>query len=148
LELYYLLCRKYNLFNCWMHYGSKSLKLVCTYFLYKHTYEDTYYKLLLLYLLMMVSRFLSIMVVYNILNKHGYGFTFNDALVLTYGGIRGAIGISFSLIISHDSFFDHKFKHILLLHISVCAFLTLIGLFICKSKRYYNEVFNIRTWNG
>ena len=55
---------------------------------------------------MMLSRFLSIMVFYNILKKHGYGFNIKDALVLTYGGIRGAIGISFSLIVSHDSFFD------------------------------------------
>jgi len=53
-----------------------------------------------------------------------------DAIVLTYGGIRGAIGISFALIVSHDTFFDHKFKHILLLHISVCAFLSLVSNFI------------------
>ena len=76
---------------------------------------------------MMFCRFLSIMVVYKILKKHGYGFSMNDAIVLTYGGIRGAIGISFALIVSHDTFFDHKFKHILLLRISVCAFLTLIS---------------------
>ena len=79
----------------------------------------------MLYFFMMISRFLSIMVVFNILKKHGYGFALTDAIVLTYGGIRGAIGISFSLIVSHDPYFDEKFKHILLLHISICAFLTL-----------------------
>ena len=76
---------------------------------------------------MMISRFLSFMVVYKVLKRHGYGFDFKDAIVLTYGGIRGAIGISFSLIVSHDPYFDAKFKHILLLHISICAFLTLVS---------------------
>ena len=59
---------------------------------------------------MMLSRFLSIMVFYKILKKHGYGFSLKDAIVLTYGGIRGAIGISFSLIVTNDSYFDENFK--------------------------------------
>ena len=48
---------------------------------------------------MMISRYLSIMVFYKVLKKNGYGFCHNDAIVLTYGGIRGAIGISFALIV-------------------------------------------------
>ena len=85
---------------------------------------------------MMISRFLSIMVVYKILKKHGYGFTFNDAIILTYGGIRGAIGISFALIVTHDPFFEGRFKHTLLLHICVCAFLSLIS----KHTHNYSQI--------
>lgn len=59
---------------------------------------------------MMVSRFLSIIFFYKILKKHGYGFDIKDAIILTYGGIRGAIGISFCLIVTSDDFFDEKFK--------------------------------------
>ena len=46
------------------------------------------------------------MVFYRVLKKHGYGFSIEDAIILTYGGIRGAIGISFSLIVSNDPYFD------------------------------------------
>lgn len=48
---------------------------------------------------MMISRYLSIMFFYTVLKNYGYGFTNKDAIVLTYGGIRGAIGISFALIV-------------------------------------------------
>lgn len=48
---------------------------------------------------MMISRYLSIMIFYEYLKKKGYGFSHKDAIILTYGGIRGAIGISFALIV-------------------------------------------------
>lgn len=67
------------------------------------------------------------MLFYNFLKKYGYGLNFKDVIVITYGGIRGAICISFSLIISSDPFFEEKFKHILIMHISCCSFLTLIS---------------------
>lgn len=52
-----------------------------------------------LYFCMMAARYLSIMLFYKILKQNGYGFTHKDAVVLTYGGIRGAIGIAFALIV-------------------------------------------------
>jgi NhaP-type Na+/H+ or K+/H+ antiporter len=47
----------------------------------------------------MFSRFLSIMLFYKIFKKKGQGFSYKDVMVLSYGGIRGAVGISFALII-------------------------------------------------
>ena len=56
------------------------------------------------------ARYLSIMLFYKIMARNGYGFTHKDAIVLTYGGIRGAIGIAFALIIQHDPSFSDRFK--------------------------------------
>ena len=61
------------------------------------------------------------------MKNNGYGFTHKDAIVLTYGGIRGAIGISFALIVQHDNFFPHLFRRTMLLHMAGIALITLIG---------------------
>jgi NhaP-type Na+/H+ or K+/H+ antiporter len=76
---------------------------------------------------MMVCRYLSIMFFWKVLKKYGYGFTHVDAIVLTYGGIRGAIGISFALIVQHDKFFHDDFKHTMLLHMAGVVMLTLLS---------------------
>lgn len=47
-------------------------------------------------------------------------------VILTYGGLRGAIGIAFSLIVSHIEQLDDKYKKIVLFHMAGCAFLTLV----------------------
>ena len=48
---------------------------------------------------MMIARYLSIMIFFKPLKNNGYGFSHKDALVLTYGGVRGAVGIAFALIV-------------------------------------------------
>ena len=92
----------------------------------KITHQDKV-SIFYLYICMNLSRYLAIMCFYKILRKQGYGFQHRDAVVLTYGGIRGAIGISFALIVQHDAFFDDNFKHTMLLHMSGCALITLIS---------------------
>ncbi len=87
---------------------------------------------LAIYVFMMIARYLSIMIFYKLLKKHGYGFSLKDALVLTYGGVRGAVGIAFSLIIYHDKDFSDKFKSNMLLHMSGVVLLTLLSKFIKK----------------
>ncbi len=32
----------------------------------------------------------------------GYGLSWREVFVLTYGGLRGAVGIAFALIVSND----------------------------------------------
>ena len=64
---------------------------------------DDFYKLLVLYLCIIVARFLSISLFMGVLPNLGYGLTWREVYVLTYGGVRGAIGISFSLIVYNDT---------------------------------------------
>jgi NhaP-type Na+/H+ or K+/H+ antiporter len=49
-----------------------------------------------------------------------------EVYVLTYGGLRGAVGIAFSLIIASNTHFDSKFRHTVLFNMAGCAFLTLV----------------------
>lgn len=59
----------------------------------------------MLYICMIFARFFSIVVFMPTLKKSGYGLTMKEVYVLTYGGLRGAVGIAFSLIISSDERF-------------------------------------------
>ena len=51
---------------------------------------------------MLGSRFLSIAAFMHFLRDWGYGLTWKEVYILTYGGLRGAVGISFALIVSRD----------------------------------------------
>jgi NhaP-type Na+/H+ or K+/H+ antiporter len=58
--------------------------------------------------------------------------------VLAYGGLRGAVGIAFSLIVANNNSLPEKFRTIVLFDMAGCAFLTLVinaptaGFFIRK----------------
>ena len=45
---------------------------------------------------------------------------------LTYGGLRGAVGIAFTLILASNVSLNPKFRMVSLLNTSGCAFLTLM----------------------
>jgi hypothetical protein len=51
---------------------------------------------------MTVSRFLSIAVFMPKLQNEGYGLKWIEVLALTYGGLRGAVGIAFTLILASN----------------------------------------------
>lgn len=63
---------------------------------------DEIFKLLLLYVCMTVARFLSIAVFMPKLQNEGYGLRWIEVLALTYGGLRGAVGIAFTLILASN----------------------------------------------
>lgn len=83
-------------------------------------------KLGVLYLCMTMARFLSIVIFMPTLRKSGYGLTMKEVYVLTYGGLRGAVGIAFSLIIASNDDFPERFRQLVLFNIAGCAFLTLV----------------------
>ena len=60
--------------------------------------------LVALYLCMCCSRFLSIAVFMSKLKKLGYGLRWIEVFALTYGGLRGAVGIAFTLILAANDF--------------------------------------------
>jgi NhaP-type Na+/H+ or K+/H+ antiporter len=49
---------------------------------------------------MMAARFLAIACFMNWLKNWGYGLSWKEVYVLAYGGLRGAIGICFALIVA------------------------------------------------
>lgn len=79
-----------------------------------------------LYFCMTLARFLSIVIFMPTLKKSGYGLTMKEVYVLTYGGLRGAVGIAFSLIIASNDTFPELFRRLVLFNMAGCAFLTLV----------------------
>jgi NhaP-type Na+/H+ or K+/H+ antiporter len=75
---------------------------------------------------MTFARFFSIAMFMPKLKNSGYGLKWNEVLALTYGGLRGAIGIAFTLILSSDDAVPVKTRIICLFNMAGCAFLTLI----------------------
>lgn len=60
------------------------------------------------------------------LKQLGYGLRWIEVFALTYGGLRGAVGIAFTLILASYSFLPVKFKSISIFNMAGCAFLTLM----------------------
>jgi NhaP-type Na+/H+ or K+/H+ antiporter len=79
-----------------------------------------------LYICMCCARFLSIAVFMPKLKKLGYGLRWIEVLALTYGGLRGAVGIAFTLILAANDFLPEKFRSISIFNMAGCAFLTLM----------------------
>jgi NhaP-type Na+/H+ or K+/H+ antiporter len=71
---------------------------------------EDFYKLLGLYVCMVFARFLSISLFMGYLPKLGYGLTWKEVYVLTYGGLRGAIGMSFALIVFNDTEYNQPLR--------------------------------------
>lgn len=82
--------------------------------------------LIVLYLCMNGARFISIGVFMPRLKKLGYGFRWIEVAALTYGGLRGAVGIAFTLILAANDFLPEKFRSISIFNMAGCAFLTLL----------------------
>lgn len=85
-----------------------------------------FYKLIGVWGCAMVGRFLVIALFMPFLMRFGYGLTWREAVVLSYGGLRGAVGITFALIVAMDDELPSKLKAIILFQISGVAFITLV----------------------
>jgi NhaP-type Na+/H+ or K+/H+ antiporter len=73
-----------------------------------------FYKLIPLWGCAFVGRFMSIGLFMHWLKKWGYGLVWKEVIVLAYGGLRGAVGITFALIVAKDESLDDKLKDIIL----------------------------------
>jgi len=85
-----------------------------------------YTRLLLLYLIINIVRYISLFIFAPIICKTGYGCTIRELVVIAWGGLRGAIGIFFAMIASVDPGLDPILRDILLFDMTGIAILTLI----------------------
>jgi NhaP-type Na+/H+ or K+/H+ antiporter len=107
----------------------------------KNTLDETdYTKSLLFFLFMNIARYLMINMLLPLINKTGYPLNWKDVIVLSYGGVRGALGLALALIIYRDPEYSNRFKDIVLFYISVVIVLTVIfnGLTIGFVMRLIN----------
>lgn len=75
---------------------------------------------------MTMARFLAISLFMPKLRTIGYGLKWKEIVALTYGGLRGAVGIAFTLILASNPSLHGTFRMISLFNTSGCAFLTLM----------------------
>ena len=60
------------------------------------------------------------------LKKSGYNMNWRQALVLVYGGLRGAVGLTLALIVSHEKKIDQHVRDLILFHTAMIACATLL----------------------
>ena len=85
-----------------------------------------YLKLLALYVILHFIRFLSLFMFWPCLKKLGYGMNFKQLLLLSFAGLRGAVGLTLALIVANDDSIIPEIKDIVLFHSAGIAFLTIL----------------------
>lgn len=55
---------------------------------------------------MIIARFLMVGTLFCFLSRHGYGLNPTQAIVLCYGGLRGALGLTLALMVGVDTRID------------------------------------------
>ncbi|KAL5006670.1 hypothetical protein ScPMuIL_015476 [Solemya velum] len=80
-----------------------------------------------LYFGLFVIRGLVIGIFSPVLRHTGYGMTWRDGIVMTWGGLRGAVGLALALKVAHhDEIDQEKVGLRVLIHVSGIVFLTLL----------------------
>ncbi len=82
--------------------------------------------LLVVYVGIHVARFLMITMLYPILKRNGYGLTKREGIILTWGALRGALGLTLALIVSYTESIPEIIRNQILMLTSGIVALTLI----------------------
>ena len=81
--------------------------------------------LILLYILLNVVRASMVTILQPLLVRLGYGFSFKQGAVLTYGGLRGAVSLILGLIVEADPLVDPDVRALINFHVAGIVFGTL-----------------------
>jgi len=73
-----------------------------------------------------ITRAMCIWMMFPVLKNTGYGCTFEEACIMVYGGLRGAIGLAMALIVVDDTGFDEQDRQRVLFHVSLFVMATLV----------------------
>lgn len=88
-------------------------------------YNDIW-KSVLYYFYVMIVRYVVMLMQYPILNLIGYKVSCLSALILSYGGLRGAIALSLGMVVALDSQFNQRFRDLCIFNIFVIIVLTVL----------------------
>ena len=87
--------------------------------------KNDWFKMFAFFGIMNACRLIMISLLYNLLNQYGYKITRKDTLVLSYGGLRGAIALSLALMVATDDYPD-RFKELVLFYLAGMITLTVL----------------------
>ena len=80
-----------------------------------------------LYFLLIPIRAIGVLLLWPILSYGTYGMCFKDAIVLSWAGLRGAVGLTLALIVYNSaSITDEKFRVLCFFNVALIAALTLL----------------------
>ena len=79
-----------------------------------------------LYFLLHVIRFGFMLLVMPILNLTGYEFNLKHCIIVSYGGLRGAVGLALALIVTHSEVLPEEIGIVTVFNISGIVLLTLV----------------------
>ncbi|XP_022665781.1 sodium/hydrogen exchanger 10-like isoform X2 [Varroa jacobsoni] len=89
--------------------------------------QNDLFLILVTYIAVTVFRFFMIGVLSPFLCRLGYGLQWQDAVVMTWGGLRGAVGLALALSVARNPYIEHpEVGHKILIHVSGIVMLTLL----------------------
>lgn len=67
-----------------------------------------------------------ILILKPLINKYGYPINNKDILILSYGGLRGAIALCLALMCAVDKDYPERFRELVLLYVIMMIALTVL----------------------
>ena len=74
----------------------------------------------------MFARFVSISLFIKYLRKLGEGLAWKEVFVLTFTGLKGAIGIALAMQMYRSKDFDHIISYLIMMHVTSNSLITLV----------------------
>eukprot|EP00927_Polykrikos_kofoidii_P066726 TRINITY_DN62288_c0_g1_i1.p1 TRINITY_DN62288_c0_g1~~TRINITY_DN62288_c0_g1_i1.p1 ORF type:complete len:1106 (+),score=205.33 TRINITY_DN62288_c0_g1_i1:77-3319(+) len=85
-----------------------------------------------LYVIIHITRTVTVLVFSPILAYIGYGLTWKEAVILIFGGLRGAVGLAMALMVVNTTLIEQAARERIAFHVSGIVLLTLVvnGIFV------------------
>ena len=79
-----------------------------------------------LYVLLHIVRFTFVLIAWPAMSCTGYKFTFKHCVLVSYGGLRGAVGLALAIMVQHSEEVPEDVRRVTLFHIAGIVLLTLV----------------------
>ena len=93
---------------------------------FDHVEASDWFFLMTLYFGVTVIRGLTLAMLGPLLARIGYGISWQTSVVMTWGGLRGAVGLALALVVEHDPIIDPIIGSKILFHTAGIVLLTLV----------------------
>ncbi|CAK77260.1 unnamed protein product (macronuclear) [Paramecium tetraurelia] len=104
-------------------------------------HKSDYIRMIVFYFFMILARFIMILTFWPFLRCFGYPISKSEFIVLVYGGLRGALGLTLSLMVGCDEELPARFRHLSVFYgAGMAAITNLINGTTCKALVQYLEM--------
>jgi len=80
----------------------------------------------MLYVMLHVVRGAANLIMYPALREMGYGMDLRMLTMMTWGGLRGAVGLALALMVQLEETIDERVRHLIVFHVGIVATLTIL----------------------